>query len=155
VITCLLIALVIASLRQPNAPRFLAAVAFVGMTLAHEFFFSGSEGAMYYGTAAAFDLAMIAMTSKINPIPKMVLNLHKVCLMSIVVNFAGWVMWFLYLPPTLYDASFVVVYTLAVVALFSRGREDVGDFALDSWYSCFLLNRSSWANNSHKHQGKA
>ena len=154
-ITCLLVALVIAALTQPNAARLFAAVAFVGITIAHEFILSGTDGAMYYGTSAALDLSIIAITSKINPIPKMVLTLHKVCMVSIMANFAGWILWFLYLPPTLYDASFVVIYTITIVTLLGRSALDVGHFALHRWISCFLVNRRAWGHNTNQHQGTA
>ena len=95
-ITLLIYAVLIVAFLQPNAPRFFAAVTFISITLLHELLLSSYDGLQYYGSAALLDLAIIIITSGINPVPKMVLSLHKICIVSIIVNLAGWVLWFFY-----------------------------------------------------------
>ena len=153
-ITALFVALFVVAFIQPNAPRFFAAVAFVSITLLHELFLSDYDGLLYYGSAALFDLAIIILTSGINPVPKMVLSLHKICVASILVNLLGWVIWFFYFPPLIYDAAFVALYVWALITLINRSGLDVGGYTLDSWATCFRFNRYSWRSYSYKHGGK-
>lgn len=150
-ITYLLYSLVVVAFIQPNAPRFFAALAFVSITFLHEVFLSGCDGLAYYGSAALFDLLIIAVTSGIRPVPKMVLSLHRICLVSMLANFAGWVIWFAYLPPFVYDATFVAIYVWALMILIRRNGQDVGGYTLASWGTCFRFNRYarySYFNNN-------
>ena len=153
-ITLLIYALVIVAFLQPNAPRLFAAVIFMGITLLHEVFSSSYEGIQYYGSAALCDLAVIILTSGINPVPKMVLSLHKICIVSIFANFGGWLLWFFYYPPLAYDVTFALIYVWALIILINRDKLDVGDYTLDSWYSCVRFNRHSWARYCYKFEGK-
>lgn len=154
IVTGLLIAIIVVAFLQPNAPRLFAALSFVGVTLSHELFLSNLDGLQYYGSAALFDLVIIILTSGINPVPKMVIDLHRICMVSIIANLVGWVLWFLYVPPLFYDASFVLIYAWTMITLINRNGSDVGGYTLDSWASCFRFNRHTWANYSYKHGGK-
>lgn len=153
-ITLLLASLFVVAFIQPNAPRFFAALAFVAITLLHELFLSHYDGLLYYGSAALFDLAIIIATSGIRPVPEMVLSLHRICLVSILANFLGWVIWFLYFPPLIYDASFVAIYAWALITLIKRNGLDVGGYTLDSWATCFRFNRSAWLSYRNHYKGK-
>jgi len=152
--TWLLGGLALAAAMQPNAPRFFAAVLFVSATLLHELFLSDTEGALYYGTAALFDLAIIILTTGISPIPRMVIDLHKICMYSIVANFFGWVLWRNYLPPLAYDTAFVVVYAWALITLIKRNGHDVGGYSMDSWRSCFRVYHRAWGRYRNQHQSQ-
>jgi len=154
IITILMVLIIATAFIQPNAPRLYAAVIFVGATALHELFFSDYGGLQYYGSAALFDLAIIILTSGINPVPKMVLSLQKICIVSIIANLAGWVIWFLYYPPIIYDLAFVAIYAWTLITLIKRTGINVGGYTLDSWATCFRFNRYSWLNYSHKHGGK-
>lgn len=141
IISVLLILIGVAVFIQPNAPRFFAASIFIGLTSSHELFLSHLNGLAYYGSAALLDLGIIVLTSGISPIPKMVITLHKICVLSIFVNFAGWIAWRMYLSPVPYEFAFVVIYAWTIVALMKRsGVGDVRGFGLDSWGSCFHYN---------------
>lgn len=153
-ITYLFYALAVVAFIQPNAPRFYAAVTFVSLTFLHELFLSHYDGLLYYGSAALFDLFIIVLTSWIHPVPKMVINLHKICIASILINLAGWSLWFFYFPPLAYDAAFAALYVWALITLINRSGLDVGGYTLDSWAACFRFNRYSWRNYSYKHGGK-
>ncbi len=153
-ITLLIYALVIASFLQPNAPRLFAAVIFMSPTLLHEVLLSCYEDLEYYGAAALLDLAIIILTSGINPVPKMVLSLHKICIVSIFANFGGWLLWYFDYPPLAYDVTFALIYVWALIILIDRDKLDVGDYTLDSWFSCFRFNRHSWARYCYKFAGK-
>jgi hypothetical protein len=139
-ISVLLFCLFFVAFLQPSAPRFFAAVTFVSITLFHEFALSDWDGLAYYSSAAFFALAIIGITSGINPIPKMVINLHKICLASILLNFFGWFLWFFYFPPLLYNLAYIILYAGALFIMLDRRGDDVGDFALDSWRSCIRFD---------------
>lgn len=143
-ITILICLIIATAFFQPNAPRLYAALVFVGVTALHEVFFSNYEGMQYYGSAALFDLAIIIIASGINPVPKMVLSLQKICIVSIVANLAGWIMWFLYYPPIIYDLAFVAIYAWTLIILIKRTGANVGGYTMDSWATCFRFNRSAW-----------
>lgn len=153
-ITYLFYALLIVAFIQPNAPRLFAAVSFVTITLLHEILLSDLDGLQYYGSAALFDLGIIIITSGINPVPKMVLSLHKICIASILVNLLGWVIWFFYFPPFLYDLAFVGVYAWALYIFIKRDWLNVGGYTMDSWASCFRFNRITWDNYFSKYKGE-
>jgi len=153
-ITLLIYAVVIVSFIQPNAPRFFAAIIFTSITLLHELLFSSYDGLQYYGSAALFDLAVIVFTSGINPVPKMVLSLHRICIVSIFANLTGWVLWFFYYPPLVYDVTFIAIYTWTLIILVKRSGLDVGGYTMDSWNTCFRFNRRSWVSYSYKYKGK-
>lgn len=143
------------ALFQPNAPRLFAAVAFAAITLCHHVFLSDLDGLYYYGSAALFDLAIIILTSGINPVPDMVLSLHRICFVSILANLAGWILWACYLPPLAYNISFGVIYLWAVITLIKRNGDDVGGFTLGSWASCFRFNTSAVRLDHIKYKGEA
>lgn len=153
-ITYLFYALMAVAFIQPNAPRLFAAALFVSITLTHELFLSDLDGLMYYGSAALFDLAIIVLTSGINPVPRMVLSLHRVCIASIIINLVGWALWFFYFPPLFYDLSFVALYAWALWVFIRRDRADVGGYSLASWASCFRFDRSPWLSYLNKYKGE-
>lgn len=153
-LTWLFCALAVVALIQPNAPRFFAAVVFVGAILLHARFLSHLDGLQYYGSAALFDLLIIVLTSGVNPVPQMVLSLHRLCIVSILANAAGWALWFFYFPPLAYDVAFVGIYAWALFILIERDGANVGGYTLGSWASCFRFNRSSWAVHLNKYGGE-
>lgn len=153
-VTTLIFLIIVTAFFQPSAPRLFAALSFVGITALHELFFSDYEGLQYYGSAALFDLAIIILTSGINPVPKMVLSLHKICIVSIVANLLGWIMWFLYYPPMIYDLAFVAIYAWTLITLIKRNGLNVGGYTMDSWASCFRFNRSAWYLYLNKNAGQ-
>lgn len=155
IISVLLAALALAALTQPTAPRLFAALIFVGVTLSHEFILSDLDGFAYYGSAALFDLCIIAATSGINPIPRMVITLHKICLISMGANLFGWILWFSYFPPDAYNALFSAIYLWALITLIIRGRVDVGGFTSDSWATCFRFADYTRRGYFLKYKGEA
>ena len=123
--SALLIALLVCVALQPTVTRGYVAMLFVVVTMLHEIVGAHLDGLAYYGSAALCDLAIIILTSGIRPIPAMVTRIHLICLASILANAVGWAMWAAYLPPTVYNAAFVVIYLGAVVAMLKKDRSDV------------------------------
>ena len=128
--------------RQLNAPRLYAALAYILVNTSCEFFFADTD-VYYYGIAAMADLLIMILTSQIRPMPKMVINLHRLCLASIVGNGIGWIMWYSYMPPDIYNYFFMALYIWAIFILCERNHAGVDEFRADSWFnSIFGLTRS-------------
>ena len=154
-ITYIFLALAVVVFIQPSASRFFAAAAFVSVTLAHEVLLSTYDGLLYYGSAALFDLAIIVLLSRLNPLPKMAVRLQRVCMVSIFVNAGGWVLWTTYAPPLAYDVAFAALYAWAIVVLTTRNGQNVGDSTLGRRHSGFYLRSGSWRNYSDYNKGEA
>lgn len=139
-ITLLTYLLIPAAMVQPSAQRLFASIVFVAIIHAHQVYFVDLEGVMYFLSAALLSLLIIIVTSGINPAPKMVVEIHKICIASAVLNFLGWLLWESYVSSTYYNLSFVVVYAWAFFTLIDRDPSDVGNYKLDSWWSCLRFN---------------
>lgn len=113
--------------------------------MAHDAFLSHLDGLSYYGSAALFDLLAIILMSGIRPVPVMVVRLQRICVASIALNAAGWVLWASYFPPLAYDLLFICVYLWALITLLLRdSAHDVGGYTMDRWRSCVCFNRPAW-----------
>lgn len=146
IVTVLICLIAGAALLQPSASRATVAGILVGIILTHELFFSHLDGLAYFASAALFDLAAIMLTGLVVPITKMVLSIHRICIVSILANFAGWILWEMYFPPLAYELTFAGIYMWTLVVLLKRGGNDVmGDYKLVSRFSGFRGNASAGA----------
>lgn len=145
--TWLVSALFVGVFFQFSATRAYAAFMFYSATYLHELFLKDAVGITYYGSAACFELFIIWVLSGINPPSKMVINLQRISLGFVVVNFAGFGLWFFYCPPFLYNLACTILYILAFTTLILRDKKNVDDnlggFALAGWLSCFRFSRNS------------
>ena len=130
--TALLALIVIASVIQPNRQRLFAGLVYSGLLIVNELLLFNETGLTYYAGSALFDLAAIIIISHAAKVSSMAVNLQKICLSSIILNFFGWVMWMLYMPPVMYNSLFVALYVCALLTLITRNKSDVGEHALDS-----------------------
>lgn len=150
-ISSLIAALVVVAIFQPSASRLMAALIFAGVILTFELFFSEYGGFIYYGGAALSNFLVILLTSFINPLSKMILRLQIVCTCMLLANLAGFLIWFFYFPPFVYDLTFAILFSCALYAFIDRENDRwfyVGGFTLTSWSSCFSIrNFTSFRNN--------
>lgn len=152
----LLGALVVCALVQPCAPRLFSCIVFAGVTWAHELFLSHLTGLPYYGSAALFDLAIIVLTSGVRPVPAVVIRLQEICLVSIVANLMGYLLWASFLPPVAYDVCFTLIYLWAVISMLKKdAADDVGGFTEDSWGSCIRFGGYARDSGLRKDEGTA
>jgi len=126
---------------------------FSGLLIINDLLLAGKVGSVYYIGSALFDLATIIIISRAGS--SMALSIQKICVASICLNFFGWVMWMLYMPPVMYNSLFIALYIYALFTLIKRNSLDVGDFTLDSWRTGFHLHRPAWAINHTQHRRKA
>lgn len=140
ILTFIFFILAVAVLFQPNAPRLYATGCFVAASIVHDVLFGGLSGIGYYGSAAAADLIVIILLSGVYPVSKLVVRVQLICFASIWLNFVGWLMWYQYYPPDIYNIGFTILYLVALLVFVLKGPGDVGDFELDSWRTCFRFN---------------
>lgn len=99
--------------------------------LLHELLFSNFTGLMYYGSSALFYVAIIMLTAPAAPVTRLVLDIHKICLGSILVNAAGWLLWYFYYPPTIFDLIYFGLHGWVIYALLKQTRVKSRDFKRD------------------------
>ena len=153
-ITWLINALVVGILFQQNSQRLYAACVFSVVIYFHDLLLSDSDGLIYYGSAALFDLLIVIMLGMILNIPKIVLRLQIISFLFIVVNFIGWLMWYSYQPPLVYDTLCAILFSLAFITLLLRDKKDVGGFTMAGWRSCICLNGASLLFYTVKYEKK-
>jgi len=139
---------------QPSESRLYTGSIFFAMLILHEFIFSTADGLMYYGTAALFYLGIMVLTAPAINVTKLVLDIHKICLIAIIVNATGWIAWFAYLPPNLYNFASIFLHACGIWALLRRTRkEEHGSFKLDGGHLNFRPNFSSCTEYLQKYKG--
>ena len=144
-----------ASAMQPNRPRFFAGLVFSGAAVFSDHLLSSTGGYIYYIASSVFALAIIILISFIRPITKLAVSLQKICLASILLNFLGWVMWMLYMPPVMYNSLFVALYICALLTLTTRNKSDVGEYKLHSWRSSLHLYSAPCSVNNNQNKSEA
>ena len=145
-----MIAAITTLLFQKSQQRLLLASFYVLINTVHLLLFNGLYGSSYYLVSALFDLLVMTSVSSIH-IPQ-TLSVQKLCIISIVANFAGWVMWFLYLDPAAYNVVFIAIYIYAIIILTSRDASDVGDYREHRDCVVFLGDSAASVKHSFKHK---
>jgi len=131
-------------LLQPSQSRLYTGGVFAGGLILHEIFFSASTGLIYYGMASLFYVAIIMLTAVAAPVTRLVLDIHKICLASIFMNACGWVLWFFYFPPAIYNIAYMGLHCWAIYALMQRTKRKEDGFRTDWGSVNFRLYANSW-----------
>jgi len=99
--------------------RFVAYV--IAITeLFHYLLFNDTEGLLYYGSAALFDLLAIMMIAHLAIPTNLAKQVLFICSASIVMNYMGFVLWIAYMSPALYNWGFVVLNLCTIICLIKR-----------------------------------
>lgn len=114
----LLVMLIIAAAIQPTREGRAAACTFAGLTVA--FSLIRVPDGLYHLAAAATDGVCILLLTRMRSEHGLVVGLQRLCLLSMVINFAGWVSYEMYLSATTYNSVFAVFYSVTIVSLFLR-----------------------------------
>jgi len=149
--TISILILIIAALAilQPTPTRQKAALVCAAAYLIHDALFSELTGLEYYASAAAFDAGVVAITANMTYTCRLIKDIHRVCLISIALNVAGWVIYMLYVPPALYNFSFTLLYLWTIIILLRKDRQYAGDYTLDNWANCFRLNHTAGGGSNY------
>lgn len=115
--------------------RLVAAFLFVAPVVVHEIFLADLDGLAYYGSAALFDLLTIVTLSLMMRPPKLALMLQQLAMISIMLNFYGWIAWMAYLAPDAYSLLFIGLYFTAIIILMWGGDGVLGGSKLGSGHS--------------------
>lgn len=110
----------ILSLMQKTPARRFVGYVIVITEVLHYVLFNELEGLIYYGSAALFDLLAIILIVNLaipSALAKQMLYISGV---SIVFNYIGWSLWLTYMPPTIYNWSFIVLNLFTIICLIKR-----------------------------------
>lgn len=147
IVTLLLFILLIVSALQRTDERQYAAMVFVSLAVIHHVFADNLNGWLYYFSAAMFDAFVVLFTLKLRILSRAIKTLHDICYASIVLNGLGWAAWMLYLPPDPYNASFIVLYSWAIINLLRKDANNV-----DRDYSVGVGHRYVFTSSDQNHQ---
>jgi len=100
-------------------------------------FESGMSGWYYYLVDATLSCATILLILRLFK-TRLSLALSKSLIISILINFVGFNMWFFYQDPTVYYVSFVLYYSFVLYLLFAKGSS--------MWTTCYRGWLQSWAS---------
>ena len=168
-LTFLLIAIAVAVLLQTDKHHLFIGAVFVLLVLWHDTVFLLFErdiynmvphavgGLVYYGSAAVIDLLILTIIAATGNTSKTAQHLKTICFWFAIANFYGWIAWFTYNTPTLYNYSCYVLYvlTFAVFIKRSRARGWCRDFK-HSWVSgVFHIHISALLVHFNRNQEKS
>ena len=95
----------------------IASLIFVVINLLHEMISYSHTGLLYYCGGALSQLIIITITNITVRPTKLALRLQYLCLLSIIVDFAGWIAWFSYLNHEVYNIAFYCIYVAAALQI--------------------------------------
>jgi hypothetical protein len=128
---------------QPTKERFYCASLYAVVCGTHSVFFWNENGYVYYFTAAGCSLIIAVLLCAFGPINKLAWRLIMISIASIVLNCAGWLLWYFYQEPTGYNVLSMALYLLTILAL--TAKEGGHEYQTGKWYNRFLLS----FNKSH------
>ena len=150
----LMYSLLLTSFYQYNAQRLYAVLVFCAEVLGYYFFLSHLEGFMRYFSGALGALVVIILTSGIRPLPKMVLNLQKICIISILLNVYGWVVADIWPIRLSYGVAFIILYLSCWFYFLQKDEDDGRGFGISEWMACFSIRHYSWRCFIDKYLGR-
>lgn len=113
----MLVALVI----RPNRAGLIYACIAIGFNIV----WSDAEPYEYFTLAVLADLMCMMVLALFN-ITRKILYLMLICLVSILLNFFGFIMWYTYQSSEWYVWMFAVVYTIAICIILRKDDRHVG-----------------------------
>lgn len=117
--TILLTLLIIATCIRPS----VAAIMFTVVTVGFSVLWDGLDGMLYYPAAALADFTVIILLSFFTVTP-IIIRLFWLSILSVLFNAGGWLLWWAYMPPTVYNWCFGLLYTVAITVILLRNDTD-------------------------------
>ena len=109
---------------QPSRDRTTIAAYYAVVNAAHLALVSWwVDGTGYYLSAAVADVLIMWMITQARTVPTMAVSLLRACLAELIVNAAGWVLWWYYMGPELYNSLYWIVQVWIVAILMTGERE--------------------------------
>lgn len=119
-LTILFILLLIVVVLQPTRARVYTAAVFGQVAFFHDALTHHMEGGGYYIWAAAADVLVMILLIPVSSRCIVAYRITHLAFMSILLNVLGWLLWYNFYEPTVYDASFIVLYVCALITLIKR-----------------------------------
>ncbi len=140
-----------AAILQPTAEKKAIALIFASLTFAHNTFMYVFDGFMYYGSDALFYLLVILIVGGMDSRTKLAVDIQKISLAAIFLDYFGWLIWTLYIPPTGYNVAFMALYAWTIIILLKGEPENVGSHAMGARFHFLHPNAYSrhTINNHH------
>lgn len=130
---------------QPSAPRMLAALSFSVVSIALVFidsYLTDYQAYLVPGIAAVFIMILVSAAAQLSSVA---MSINQICLASIVLNCAGYIIYESGSSPIVYNISFTLLYLLTIIALLKKdGRSDAAGFGRDTWRDAFSYSNTSW-----------
>lgn len=117
---------------QPTLERRVVALMFASMTFIHNTFMHTLDGLMYYATDALFYLIVIFAISLLNSKTILTNELQKISIVAIALDYFGWAIYMMHIPPTGYNVAFMALYVWSIIILLRGEPEDAGNTEMDS-----------------------
>lgn len=152
-IELLIIAICILATFQPTRERFLIAWLYALACSTHNYFLGDISGVFYYLSAGAFDfivLAIICIYAKPKWFSNQIIGISTI---SLILNFYGWIIYELYLPPTSYNIAFNTLYLYAILILL--WKDSAHDFGTNKRWAFLRLSHFKFNNACHPLHKKA
>lgn len=90
---------------------------FILIALFHEIFLSNLDGFWYYISAANCDLLVICILGQLSFRTSLSVNLQYLSVLSIILNLNGWLDWYSYKPPDVYNTSYLFYYLVVLLTI--------------------------------------
>ena len=129
----------------------MLAFCYVVVNIAHLLLVSKDNAEWYFLSASLFDMLVLTIVSRIN-IPQTD-SIQMLCIMSVIVNGAGWLLWDNEIDLTAYAAVQIAIYLYAIFILTSRDKSDVGDHSEYGNGVVFLGNSAAVVKRIFDHKG--
>ena len=123
-------ALLVALILRPTVGAFM----FVFVAISHLIIADIFTDPAYYLSAALFDLFVINFLASMNRPTSKTLQLQWLSVVSLLTNFIGWGMWYAYLDPMMYNATFSALYLTAFIIILQQD-DDINGIGRNSIYS--------------------
>ena len=144
---------------QKSTPRLIVATVFACGLLGHDWIFHrlSDDPYFYYLSAAACDLAIILIISRLNRPPRLANDVQLIAFISMVYNFIGWTLHMQGYSGVAYAMMYVFLYGWAVIVLLRRDPKNAGgteSAEATPWSYTFRINAHSGRLLNSSHQGE-
>ena len=151
--TYLLALMTLAVLFQPTTDRFVTALLYWIAIVGYGTIGDQIDAPWMYLVGAGLDVALIAALGAIRTVSRLSIGLMIASCISILLNAVGSAMWFIYMPPTVYNDSYYLLYGATIILMTLKDPADVGHHQRDSVWSrirCHALqSRQNVSRGNH------
>ena len=131
------------ALFQPTTERRVIALIYALFTFTHNFFLQSLDGFMYYATDASFYFLVVLGISLMNKPSYFAIEIQKIAIVAVALDYFGWLIYMLYIPPAGYDAAFMALYAWSIIVLLRGDKEDARDNPVGVRVGVFLTPPNS------------